>query len=389
MRRIGVITVARSDYSYYKPILQKIKKDRLLKLIIYVSGMHLSPEFGMTVHEIEDDGYQVNERIEMNLSSDSVEGLAKSMGLGMIGFSQAFSRNRPDIALLLGDRFEMMAAAVSAIPFQIPLAHIHGGEITAGAIDNVFRHSISKMSHLHFAATQEYADRIIQMGEEPWRVILSGSPSLDNLAEIKPKNKKYLEEKYELDLSPFYFLITFHPTTLEIEFTDLYIQELLKTLGSFKNPMIFTLSNTDPSGRLINSKIREFCSVNNNANLVESFGTDDYYTAMANTKLMIGNSSSGIIEAPSLSLPAVNIGNRQKGRCRAINVIDVGNSADEIRKGIEMGLSEAFIMRIKGIKNPYHPFPSASEMIVKIIKEIKLDKKLIEKQFYDVKWKKK
>lgn len=388
MRRIGVITVARSDYSYYKPILKKIKEDQSLEPNIFASGMHLSPEFGMTVREIEDDGFEVNERIEMNISSDTVEGMAKSMGLGMIGFSQAFSRNRPDIILLLGDRFEMMAAAVSAVPFQIPLAHIHGGEITTGAIDNIFRHSITKMSHLHFAATQEYANRIIQMGEEPWRVVLSGSPSLDNLAEIKPKNRKYLEEKYNLDLSPDYFLITFHPTTLEIENTDFYIQQLLEALGKYKFPLIFTLSNADTSGRLINSKIHEFCMVNNSAHLVESFGTDDYYTAMANAKLMIGNSSSGIIEAPSLSVPVVNIGNRQKDRIRAINVIDVGNSADEIWKGIETGLSEAFITSIKNIRNPYHPFPSASQKIIQAIKEVKLDKKLIEKRFYDIKWNK-
>lgn len=387
MRKIGVITVARSDYSYYRPLLRMIEDDESLELTMYASGMHLSAEFGNTIHEIENDGFRVDEKIEMNLSSDTTEGLVKSMGLGMIGFSQTFTRNRPDIALLLGDRFEMMTAAASTVPFQIPLAHIHGGEITTGAIDNIYRHSITKMSHLHFAATKEYGDRIIQMGEEPWRVIVSGSPSLDNLIGQKLKNKIFLEEKYGLNLSPFYFLVTFHPTTLELENTEIYTQQLLDALSAYKNPIVFTLANADMSGRLINSKISEFCKESDNAFLVESFGTNDYYNAMANARLMIGNSSSGLIEAPSLNLPVVNIGNRQKDRIRASNVIDVDNSVDAIKEGIKRGISDTFAEKIKKIKNPYHPFPSASNVILETIKNIEINKRLIEKQFYDVKWK--
>jgi UDP-N-acetylglucosamine 2-epimerase (non-hydrolysing)/GDP/UDP-N,N'-diacetylbacillosamine 2-epimerase (hydrolysing) len=384
MRKIGIVSVSRSDYSFYKPIMQLIENDSSLEMIIYASGMHLSPEFGMTVREIEDDGFQVDEKIVMNLSSDSEEAISKSIGLGVIGFSQVFNKNRPDILLLLGDRYEMFAAAVSTIPFQIPLAHIHGGEITTGAFDNTFRHAITKMSHLHFAATKEYADRIVQMGEEPWRVYLSGSPSLDNIEKRKTHSKKYLENKYHISLNPYYFLVTFHPTTLESTKTDFYILQLLEALKQISTPIIFTLSNSDTTGRLINSRIREFCIKKDNAYLVESFGTEDYFSAMANAKLMIGNSSSGIIEAPSFKLPVVNIGNRQEGRHKALNVIDVGNTEYEILAGIEEGLSKEFNQKIKNISNPYHPLPSASGLIIETIKEIKLDMKLLVKKFFDI-----
>jgi len=383
MRKIGVVTVARSDFSFYRPILKLIKSDKQLKLLVFAGGMHLSPEFGMTINEIEAEGYKIDEKIEMNISSDSVEGVAKSIGLGVIGFAQAYTKNSPDILLLLGDRYEMFAAAAAAVPFQIPLAHIHGGEITTGAIDNIFRHTITKMSHLHFTATHQYTNRIIQMGEEPWRVITSGSPSLDNLLDIKLKDKSFLEKKYSITLNPFYFLITFHPATLELEHTDEYTSFLLDALQPFENPLIFTKANADPTGRLINRKLGQFCANKENAYLIDSFGTDDYYSIMSNAKVMIGNSSSGIIEAPSLRIPVVNIGNRQKDRVKAYNIIDVGNSTWEIIRGINTALSDTFINSISDMTNPYHSKGSASEKIIKCIKEIKLDKYLIEKNFND------
>ena len=219
MRTIGVVTVGRSDYGIYLPLLRKIREDPHLQLHLIVAGMHLSPEFGLTVKNIEADGFETNERVEMLMSSDTPGGIAKSMGLGTIGFAESYARFRPDILLVLGDRFEMHAAALAALPFKIPVAHIHGGEITEGAIDDALRHSITKLSHLHFVSTQEYAHRVLQLGEEPWRVIISGAPSLDNLHNIKLLEREQLETHTGLRLGGNPLLVTYHPVTLEYEQT--------------------------------------------------------------------------------------------------------------------------------------------------------------------------
>lgn len=383
MRTVGVVTVARSDYGIYLPVLQRIQEDPDLRLHLIVAGMHLSPEFGLTVRAIEEDGFEVGERIEMLLSSDTPEGVAKSMGLGTIGFAQAYARYRPDILLVLGDRFEMVAAVVAALPFKIPVAHIHGGESTEGSIDEAIRHSITKMSHLHFVATETYARRVIQMGEEPWRVIVSGAPSLDNLRRIRLLSREELQEKYGLDLKAPFLLVTYHPVTLEYEQTEMQVRELLAAMEEIDSPVIFTYPNADTYSRVIIGMIQEFAARRPSAQLVINLGTQGYLSMMQYAAAMVGNSSSGIIEAASFKLPVVNIGNRQLGRVRGKNVIDVGYTRTEILAGIEKALSNEFRTTLSDMVNPYGD-GHAAERIVDRLKHVKLNDELLRKRFYEM-----
>lgn len=382
MRTIGIVTVGRSDYSIYLPILRKIQNEPELKLHLIVSGMHLSQEFGLTVRTIESDGFKVGERVEMLLSSDTPEGIAKSMGLGTIFFAQAYARLRPDILVVLGDRFEMHAAAIAALPFKIPVAHIHGGELTEGAIDDVLRHSITKLSHLHFVSMQEYAQRIIQMGEEPWRVVVSGAPSLDNLRSCKLLTVHELESKYGFPLERAPLLVTFHPVTLEYEQTGWQTNELLAALERCKLPIIFTLPNADTNGRVIRQMIEDFVWRHPSAWLVSNFDPQGYFSMMAYAAAMVGNSSSGIVEAASFMLPVVNIGNRQKGRIRAINVIDVDYPCGEVLRGIQKACAPEFRARLRDLSNPYGD-GHASDVIVRHLKNVDLDGHLVVKRFID------
>jgi UDP-hydrolysing UDP-N-acetyl-D-glucosamine 2-epimerase len=385
MRTIGVVTVARSDYGIYLPLLRKIQADPDLRLHLLVSGMHLSPEFGLTVQAIETDGFEIGERVEMLLSSDTPEGIAKSMGLGTIGFAQAYARFRPDILVVLGDRFEMHAAALAALPFKIPVAHIHGGEITQGAIDDALRHSMTKLSHLHFVSTQEYARRVIQMGEEPWRVIVSGAPSQDNLHSIRLLTREEVAARFglHLDETPF-LLVTFHPVTLEYEQTEWQVTELLAALEACGLPVVFTMPNADTSGRTIAHKIEKFVATHSSAQAVDNLGTQGYFSVMALAAAMAGNSSSGIVEAASFELPVVNVGNRQSGRVRAVNVIDVDYERASILEGLQRALAPQFRAKLRGMRNPYGS-GEASEKIVEVLRQIQLDNKLVMKRFHDLK----
>lgn len=382
MRTIGVVTVGRSDYGIYLPILRKIRSDPDLRFHLLVAGMHLSPEFGLTVNAIREDGFDIGEQVEMLLSSDTPEAIGKSMGLGLIGFSQAYARFRPDILLVLGDRFEMHAAVLAALPFKIPVAHIHGGEITEGAIDDALRHSITKLSHLHFVATEEYARRVKQMGEEEWRVVVTGAPALDNLRTIRKLKREELAEKLRFPLEPPPLLVTFHPVTLEYEKTEQRVEELLAALSAVELPVIFTAPNADTNGRVIARKIQAYIRSHPRSCLVSNLGTEAYFNLMDFAVAMVGNSSSGLIEAPSLGLPVVNIGNRQRGRVRAANVIDVGYASGEIREGIRKALEPEFRAALKGIPNPYGS-GYAAEAIVGRLKEVPVDERLIVKRFVD------
>jgi UDP-hydrolysing UDP-N-acetyl-D-glucosamine 2-epimerase len=383
LRVIGVVTVGRSDYGIYLPLLRRIEQDPNLDLQLFVSGMHLSPEFGLTVQTIERDDFTIVERVEMLLSSDTPESIAKSMGLGTSGFAQAFARSRPDILFVLGDRFEMHAAALAALPFKIPLAHIHGGELTTGAMDDSLRHSITKLSHLHFVSTEEYARRVRQLGEEPWRIFKTGALSLDHLKSIKLQSCEELESEVGLCLKPPPLVITYHPVSLEYERTPEQVRELLDSLGEFDLPMVFTLPNADPSGRIVMEMIRGFVRDAPAAVLVENLGTEKYFSLMAASAAMVGNSSSGLIEAPSFELPVVNIGNRQKGRVRAGNVIDVGNSKSEIVHGIQKALDLGFKKTLRGLVNPYGE-GAAAEMIVRFLEKTDVEGCLIPKSFADL-----
>jgi UDP-hydrolysing UDP-N-acetyl-D-glucosamine 2-epimerase len=286
MRTIGVVTIARSDYGIYLPILRHIEADPQLELQLLVSGMHLSPEFGMTIDSIEADGFRAYDRIEMLLSSDTPEGVAKAMGLGTIGFAQSYARNRPDILLVLGDRFEMHSAVTASIPFQIPVAHIHGGESTEGVNDQQFRHSITKMSHLHFVSTDTYRNRVVQMGEEPWRVTVCGAPALDNLTSLPLLDRPALEKEAGLDLSTSPLLVTYHPSILEPEDTSYQIGELLAALEESGLPVIFTYPNADSEGRLITQMIREFADWYDRCQIATNLGTQAYFSLHFGTRLL-------------------------------------------------------------------------------------------------------
>ncbi len=383
-RTIGVVSVSRADYSICLPVLRRIQADPNLKLHLIISGMHLSPEFGSTVNAIEADGFDIDDRVEMLLSTDTPEGIAKSMGLGTIGFAQVFARTRPDILIVAADRFEMHAAAVAALPFKIPIAHIEGGDLTEGAIDDALRHSMTKLSHLHFVSTDEYAGRVKQLGEEPWRVIVSGAPSLDNLKSFTLLSADQLERKYNVAMKPSPLLVTFHPVTLEYEEAGYQISELLAALEKYDGPIIFTRPNADTHGRIIAEEIRRFVGSYSSARLVENFGTRDYLSVMALARVMVGNSSSGLIEAPSLKIPVVNVGNRQRGRVKARNVIDVGYSRDEIACGIEQALDPDFRKKLDNLENPYGT-GDAAEKIVERLKTVNLiDGSILSKTFHDI-----
>jgi len=382
VRRIGVVTVGRSDWGIYLPVLRAMQASAALEPVIYASGAHLSPEFGRTVEMIEADGFRVAERVEMLLSSDSPEGIAKSMGLGTLGFAQVFGRQRPDLLLVLGDRFEMHAAALAALPFTLPVAHLHGGELTAGAIDDALRHSLTKLSHLHFVATEEYARRVLQLGEEPWRVLVTGAPALDSVRRMPRLGEDELERRFGVRVDARTLLVTFHPVTLEFGATAWQVEELLAALRTLGAPVVFTAPNADTSGRTVRRAFEEFVRRQPGAALVENFGTEGYFSAMARAGAMVGNSSSGIVEAASFALPVVNIGTRQQGRVRGENVLDVEYGRDAIVAGVRRALSPDFRAGLAGLVNPYGD-GHAAEAIVRRLEDVTLDAALVTKRFVD------
>ncbi len=383
MRTIGVVTGSRSDYGIYRPVLRAIQQDAELRLMLMATGTHLSSQFGMTVNAVEDDGFCVDERVEMLLASDSPEGVAKSMGLGTVGFAQVYARNRPDILLVLGDRYEMMAATAAALPFKIPVAHIHGGESTEGAIDESIRHSITKMAHLHFASTEAYAKRIVQMGEEPWRVTVSGAPALDNIRQMELMSRAALESEYGLELAVPPLLVTYHPVTLEYEQTESQVSELLFALEDWRRPVVFTYPNADTGYHAIVRLMEGYVSRASDAHMVVSMGTAGYFSLLGQASAMVGNSSSGIVEAASFKLPVVNVGRRQTGRLRPRNVIDVECSRDAILEGIRQATSPGFRDSLVDLVNPYGD-GHAAERIVERLTTVDLDNRLIVKRFHDV-----
>jgi UDP-hydrolysing UDP-N-acetyl-D-glucosamine 2-epimerase len=379
---IGIVNCARSDYGIYLPLQKRIQAHSRLQLRIYVTGMHLSPEFGLTVNMFSEDGFEVYERIEMLLSSDTPEGIAKSMGLGAIGFGQSFSKSRPDLLIIMGDRFEMHAAVVAALPFNIPIAHIHGGESTEGLIDEAIRHSISKMSHLHFPSTEVYAERIRQMGEEDWRIAVVGAPGLDNIREMELFSKEETARKFEFDLARPVALVTFHPVTLEYEQNQTYISKLLAALKEFDIQYLFTYPNADTSGRVIIDHIRKFCDQHKGASVVQNATQRGYLSLLSVVDCMIGNSSSGIIEAATFRLPVVNVGNRQRGRIHGANVVDCAHDTHDIVKALRKVMTVDFQESLNNLENPYGD-GRASEKIVEYLEEMKIDRNLLLKRFVD------
>ena len=382
-RTIGVVSVSRADYAICRPVLRQIQGEPALRLHLIISGMHLSPEFGLTVTAIEVDQFEIGERVEMLLSADSPAAIAKSMGLGVIGFAQSYARFRPDILVVSGDRFEMHAAALAALPFNIPVAHIEGGDLTEGAIDDALRHSITKLSHLHFVSTAAYGRRVVQLGEEAWRVTVSGAPSLDNVRAFTRLTRNELERKYGFPLEPPPLLVTFHPVTLEYEQTSEQMTELLEALKVVQVPIVFTLPNADTHGRVIVQMIREFVTNHPGTYLIDNLGIQDYLSMLSYAAALVGNSSSGLIEAPSFQLPAVDIGTRQRGRIKAANVIDVGYGRDEILQGITKALTPAFRHSLHNLVNPYGT-GHAAEKIVERLNTVPLNEAILRKRFQDM-----
>lgn len=383
MRRVGVVTVARSDYGIYLPVLRSIDADPALHLHLVVAGAHLSQEFGMTVNQIIADGFAVGDRVEMLRTDESPEGIADSIARGVSGFARSFAESRPDILVVLGDRFEMFAAVVAALPFAIPVAHIHGGEVTAGAIDEALRHSMTKFSHLHFVATADYGRRVAQLGEEPWRIVVSGAPALDHLRSVRLLTAAELEAICGLPMSPAPLVVTFHPATLDAEAPAAQARELLAALDEAGLPVVFTQPNADPGARPISALIDEFVASHATARRVDNLGTVAYFSLMAQAAAMVGNSSSGLIEAASFRLPVVNVGVRQAGRTRAANVIDVETRREAIRDGIRRAVSPAFRAGLATLVNPFGD-GHAAERIVERLTSVSLNQALTMKMFHDL-----
>ena len=386
MKRIGIMTGTRAEYGLLKPLMQEINKDNDLELYLIVSGMHLSPEFGMTYKEIEEDGFQINAKVEMLLSSDSPAGISKSIGLGVIGFADEFQRAELDMLILLGDRYEVLSAAICAMVMRIPIAHLHGGELTEGAIDEGIRHSITKMSYLHFTSTEQYRNRVIQLGENPERVFYVGALGVENIKKINLMTKEELERSIHFEIDENTVVVTYHPVTLENNTVEEQFLNLLEVLD--RNPkirMIFTKANADTNGRIVNELIDKYAAQNSErACAFMSLGQKRYLSALKYCRIVIGNSSSGIIEAPSFGKPIINIGDRQKGRICADSVINCGYTQQEIQQAMETALTKEFENKASNCRNPYEKENTAAN-IISVIKDYLLNDKInLKKRFYDL-----
>ena len=385
-RKICVITGSRAEYGLLKLTMTAISESHELDLQIIVTGMHLSPDFGNTVREVECDGFDITHRIKILDSDDSPEGLTKSMGLIINQFPQCYENLDPDLILVLGDRFEIFAAVIAAYIAKLPVAHIHGGETTEGVIDEPIRHSISKMSHVHFPTTKKYEKRILQMGEFAGNVFCFGAPGLDNIYNLNLMKKEDLLCNLDLPQDKKIGVVTYHPVTLEKGTSGIQISELLNALKRFTDVFwVFTAPNADTEGRILMKKIDEFVKrYPEKGKLFINLGQVRYLSLLKYVCVMVGNSSSGIIEAPSFKLPVVNVGERQQGRIRAQNVIDIAECKEHIIfHAIERALLSKFKNSLSGLENPYGKGDSSSKIVAKL-KEINLGEQLIKKKFCDI-----
>ena len=371
MRKVAVFTGTRAEYGLLYWLLKDIQADSSLKLQLLVSGTHLSPEFGETYKQIEGDGFVIDEKVEMLLSSDSAVGTAKSIGLGVIGFADALARLMPDVLVILGDRYEALAVAQTAMILRIPVLHLHGGEITEGAYDDAIRHAITKLSYLHCTSTEEYRDRVIQLGESPDRVKNVGAIGLDHLSRASFMSITELSDSLNFPLSPSYFVVTYHPVTLGEEPTEQSFQAMLDALDAFPDyQVILTYPNADDGGRRIIPLLEAYAALRSKRILaIPSLGQVRYLSAVKHASAVIGNSSSGIIEVPSFDVPTVNIGMRQKGRLSARSVIDAEPRVESIASAIECAVSRAYKEKDEIILNPYGS-GDASGQIIDMIKNM-------------------
>lgn len=382
-RKICVITGTRAEYGLLRWVMQGIKDDPHLELQVIATGMHLSPEFGLTFHEIEADGFQIDRKVEMLTSSDTAVGIAKSMGLATIGMADALDELMPDLIVVLGDRYEIFASVAAALVACIPVAHLHGGEATLGAFDEAFRHSITKMSNLHFVAAEEYRRRVIQLGEQPERVFLVGGLGIDNIKRLKLLDKAELEKSLGFELGVKSLLINFHPVTLESENAVAQMSELLAALAELEDThLIITMPNSDTNGRELKKMINQFITKYPNSHAYSSLGQLRYLSCVAHVDGVVGNSSSGLLEVPSFKKGTINIGVRQKGRLQASSVINCEANRASISDALNRLYSDSFKDVVGQTKNPYGE-GGASEKVVTELKNFEIKRPLM-KKFYDL-----
>jgi GDP/UDP-N,N'-diacetylbacillosamine 2-epimerase (hydrolysing) len=384
MIKICVVTGTRAEYGLLYWTLKEIQNNPNTELSLLVTGMHLSPEFGLTYRQIEADGFRIDGKVEMLLSSDTSVGISKSMALGIIGFADLYDQLKPDWILVLGDRFEIFSAVTAAMNARIPVAHCHGGEATEGLIDEAIRHSITKMSQLHFTANEEYKNRVIQLGEQPDRVFQVGALGIENINRLKLLEKAEFEDSINFKLSEVNFLVTYHPVTLENASAEEQFSVLLDAFNEYKSAVIiFTKSNADHDGRIINHLIDDFVNQNNDRAIAfNSLGQLRYLSAIKHCQLIIGNSSSGLIEVPSFKKPTINIGDRQRGRIEAESVITCEPDQKSICDAIELALSNEFQEKILPVKNPYGE-GNASKRIIDVILNTSVEN-ILKKKFYNL-----
>lgn len=382
-RKICVVTGTRAEFGLLRWLMQEVQATPGLELQVLATGMHLSPEFGLTYREIEQAGFTLDAKVEMLLSADTATAVTKSMGLGLIGFADAYARMAPDLIVLLGDRFEIFAAAAAALIAGIPVAHLHGGETTEGAFDEALRHSITKMAHLHFVAAEDYRRRVIQLGEQPERVFLVGGLGIDAIQRLTLLERDALEASLDFKLGPRNLLVTFHPVTLEGQSSAQQMAELLAALGELKDThLIFTMPNADTGGRELAGMVDAFVATHPNARVYASLGQLRYLSCMKLVDGVVGNSSSGLAEAPSMGVGTVNIGDRQKGRLQAASVIDCPPERDAIFDAIQRLYAPDFRGALPTVSNPYGD-GGASAKIVQIIKDQPLAG-ILKKSFHDL-----
>lgn len=385
--KIVVLTATRAEYGLLKPLLKKMVLHEKFEVKIVVTGAHLCREFGLTYQEIESDGFLIDKKIEILLGSDTPDAISKSMGLAMISFADYFSEEKPDALLVLGDRYETLAVCMAAMNERIPIIHLYGGETTEGAVDEGIRHAITKLSYLHLTSMEPYRRRVIQMGEAPERVFCVGGLGVENILTEKLMDRQALTESLGIELSGQYAVFTFHPVTLEINTARQECREILEALERYPDiAVIFTKANADVQGREINNLLEEYTNTHKNTCLVDSLGMKRYLSAVKYAAFVIGNSSSGILEVPSFSVPTINIGERQKGRIQAKSVINCEPEKWSVCRAVEKALSQEFCMEIKHTENPYGD-GHASDKIIHAIEETFLGKEVaLKKKFYDILW---
>jgi len=384
-KNICIVTGSRADFGLLRPLLVKMKNDKTFKVQLLVTGAHLSRKFGSTYQEIEQGGYKITKKVDIKLVNDTEKGICRSIGLGVVGFSKALDELKSDLVILLGDRFEILACAVAAHVSRMPIAHIHGGEITEGAIDDAFRHAITKMSLLHFTSTDKYQKRVIQLGESPNRVFNVGALGLDNIRVLKLLDKDALEKKIRFNFARRNILVTFHPVTLEHNSSRLQFKELLKAIDNFVDVgVIFTKPNADTGNSEIRDLIDKYVKKNKcRVMSFENMGTLKYLSTLQFVSAVVGNSSSGIIEAPSFGIPTINIGDRQKGRLMAKSIINCMPQAKQICNAVKKAFSPKFVKFCKTVNNPYGK-GNAAEKIYRVIKGSINNLPNIKKAFYTI-----